>query len=104
VLTLLTQGRPLRVRKTDYILDWEANRQDEIKQLTGQGILPVQHDADTKPDDERVTDNLHPQLMGVVAGLIGSTSSAREIVDDMVEDAARRLDDGAKALVDRARL
>jgi NAD(P)H-dependent flavin oxidoreductase YrpB (nitropropane dioxygenase family) len=106
VLKLLTriQGRPLRVRKTDYIVNWEANRQDEIKDLTGKGVLPVQHDADAHPDDEQVMDNLHPQLMGIVAGLIDRKSSAREIVDDMVEDAARRLRDGALALTDRPRL
>jgi hypothetical protein len=94
----------LRVRKTDYILDWEANRQAEIKELTGRGVLPVQHDADSKPDDDRVMDNLHPQLMGIVAGLVDRAGSAREIVDEMVNDAARRLESGTLSLVDRPRL
>ena len=94
----------MRVRKTPYILNWEENRQDEIKSLTGRGILPAQHDADTHEDDEEILDNIHPFLMGPVAGLVEKTSSAKEIVEDMVEGAAKRLAQGNDCLVPTPRL
>lgn len=46
-----TQGRPLRVRNNDYIQNWEANRQAEIKQLTESGHIPVEHDIESMGDD-----------------------------------------------------
>jgi hypothetical protein len=51
-----------------------------------------------------VTDNMHPQLMGIVAGLITQKGSAKEIVDEMVSDAAERLRSGGLAVVEQARL
>ncbi len=29
-------------------MDWEENRKDEITKLTSQGIIPVNHDIETK--------------------------------------------------------
>jgi hypothetical protein len=34
-------GRPLRVRKSPYIQDWEDNRQADIKELTSKGVIPA---------------------------------------------------------------
>ncbi|RVX69549.1 hypothetical protein B0A52_06613 [Exophiala mesophila] len=104
IRTIIFSGRPLRVRKTPYILNWEENRQQEIKDLTSQGILPAQHDAETHEDSEEIMDNIHPYLMGPVAGLVEKTSSAREIVEDMVDGAAKRLAQGHECLTQRPRL
>lgn len=41
VRTIIFTGRPLRVRANDYINNWENNRQSEIKELTGKGVIPV---------------------------------------------------------------
>lgn len=41
VRTIIFTGRPLRVRNNEYIKNWEENRQDEIKTLTGKGVIPV---------------------------------------------------------------
>jgi len=35
------------VRNNPYIQNWEENRQDEIRQLTGSGKIPVEHDMET---------------------------------------------------------
>ncbi|RFU29406.1 hypothetical protein B7463_g6931, partial [Scytalidium lignicola] len=91
VRTIIFSGRPMRVRKTPYIMDWEENRRDEIKALTQKGIRPVEHDAETHDDSEEIMDNLHPFLMGVVAGMINEKKSAKEIVDEMVDGAVERL-------------
>jgi NAD(P)H-dependent flavin oxidoreductase YrpB (nitropropane dioxygenase family) len=41
VRTIIFTGRPLRVRANEYINNWENNRQAEIKELTGKGVIPV---------------------------------------------------------------
>lgn len=66
VRTIIFTGRPLRVRSNPYIDDWEKNRQEEIKQLTGRGKIPVEHDFETKGDDlsDDDMDNARPFLMG----------------------------------------
>ncbi|KAK7906040.1 hypothetical protein LTR67_000765 [Exophiala xenobiotica] len=102
--SIIFSGRPLRIRKTPYILNWEEKRQHEIKALTDKGIIPVHHDADEHPDDEELLDNLHPFLMGVVAGVVNHKSSAREIVDEFVDVAAERLRSGSVSLVNESKL
>ncbi|BEI79588.1 hypothetical protein CcaverHIS002_0101170 [Cutaneotrichosporon cavernicola] len=47
--TLIYTGRPLRVRRTDYVKQWEG-RQDEIKSLTSQGKLPHEVELSKKPE------------------------------------------------------
>ena len=41
VRTIIFTGRPMRVLKNDYIMDWEENKSQEIKELTNKGILPA---------------------------------------------------------------
>jgi NAD(P)H-dependent flavin oxidoreductase YrpB (nitropropane dioxygenase family) len=48
--TIIYTGRPLRVRKTPYVTDWEENRQEEIKQLTAKGIIPNEHEMEKHPE------------------------------------------------------
>jgi NAD(P)H-dependent flavin oxidoreductase YrpB (nitropropane dioxygenase family) len=51
VRTIIFTGRPLRVRNNPYIKNWEENRAAEIKELTGKGVIPVEHDFETLGDD-----------------------------------------------------
>ncbi|KAF2876456.1 2-nitropropane dioxygenase [Massariosphaeria phaeospora] len=82
--TLVLSGRPLRVRYNDYILDWEA-RQDEIKELTDKGVVPIMKDMDDGKDVDI------PFLMGQVSGVITDIKPAKQIVDDMVSEAVEML-------------
>merc|ERR1712196_681971 len=41
IRTLIYTGRPLRCVKTPFIMDWENNRAEEIKDLCARGIVPV---------------------------------------------------------------
>ena len=50
VTTLIYTGRPLRVRKTPYVADWEANRQEEIKELTAKGVIPHYNELEKYPN------------------------------------------------------
>ena len=48
IRTLIFTGRPLRVRKNPYIMNWETERREEMQGLLDKGILPVQHDLDMR--------------------------------------------------------
>ena len=43
-------GRPMSVRKTEYVREWEEGRQAEIKELTGKGRIPHEVELETKPE------------------------------------------------------
>ena len=51
IRTIIFTGRPLRVRNNKYIQNWEENRAQEIKELTGKGVIPVEHDFEQMGDD-----------------------------------------------------
>jgi NAD(P)H-dependent flavin oxidoreductase YrpB (nitropropane dioxygenase family) len=46
IRTITFTGRPLRVFKTPYIIDWETKRLAEMKDLTSKGIIPVHSDIE----------------------------------------------------------
>ncbi|KAH8432177.1 nitronate monooxygenase [Aspergillus melleus] len=100
VRTIIFTGRPLRVRNNEYIKNWEENRQEEIKQLTAKGIIPVEHDFENLPDDvdDETLDNARPFLMGKVAAVVSEKKPAKAIVDELVTDAAALLQKGNKML------
>jgi len=42
IRTLIYTGRPLRIKKGKFVMDWENNRQEDIKRLCAKGQLPYQ--------------------------------------------------------------
>ncbi|KAI1790297.1 2-nitropropane dioxygenase [Ganoderma leucocontextum] len=101
VTTLIYTGRPLRVRRTPYIDDWNNNRQAEIKELTGKGVLPYEHDMQQHPEKAR---EAHAWLIGRVAALIDDVLPAKTIVETMVGDAARIIQENAARVSVKAKL
>ena len=100
VRSIIFTGRPMRVLKTPYIMDWQENRSAEIKQLTSQGILPAGHDQKlnedkyaTLPLKERM--GMRPLLMGSCVGAIDDIKPAKDIVEEMVTQAVALLEAGA---------
>merc|ERR1712072_1000558 len=106
VRTIIFTGRPLRVRSNDYIRNWEENRQAEIKTLTNKGVIPVEHDFEEKGDDltDEDMENARPFLMGKAAAVVNERKSAREIVDEFVNDAVKCLQTGNSLIVSQSRL
>ncbi|KAJ5804948.1 hypothetical protein N7474_010835 [Penicillium riverlandense] len=100
IRTIIFTGRPLRVRKNPYIMNWEENRADEIKKLTAKGVIPVEYDMENLPDDvdDDTMDNARPFLMGKVAAVVNEKKSAKAIVDELVGDAAALLKKGNQML------
>jgi len=99
--TVIYTGRPLRVRRTPYVEDWELNRQAEIRELTAKGIIPNQHEVEKHPEKSVQAVSF---LMGDVAALIKEVLPARTIVDNMVKDAARILQDKSKLVSVKTKL
>lgn len=89
--TLIYSGRPLRVKKTPYVAEWNDARAAEIAELTGKGIVPHAHELEKKP--ERSMEG-HPFLMGDVSGLITDIPTAKEIIDNMVQGAVKAIENG----------
>jgi len=94
--SLIYTGRPMRVIKTPFIMDWEEYKQAEVRALTSQGILPFywyreQREKTGQEFSDLETEQMMPLLCGAVAGRITSILSAQEIVDEMVLGAAAAL-------------
>ena len=102
ITTLIYTGRPLRVRRTPYVDDWNNNRQAEIKELTSKGILPYEHEMEKHP--ERAGPSTRPWLIGRVSALIHEVLPAKTIVDNMVNDAAKILTANANKVKVSAKL
>jgi len=116
VRTVIFTGRPLRVRKNPYIMNWNEERSQEIKDLTGSGKLPFEADLDalmagdaeklaalkstagvTVSDDEDpedVLDQFRPHLMGQCAAVVNDNKPAKVIVDEFVNDAVAVIKQG----------
>ncbi|KAK4937980.1 hypothetical protein LTR10_021469 [Elasticomyces elasticus] len=106
VRTIIFTGRPLRVRNNAYISNWEENRQAEIKTLTSKGVIPVEHDFEEKGDDltDEDMENARPFLMGKAAAVVNEKKSARDIVDELVNDAVKALQVGNSLIVSKSKL
>ncbi|KXS10973.1 NPD-domain-containing protein [Gonapodya prolifera JEL478] len=70
IRTIIFTGRPMRVLKNPYIMDWEENKASKIKELTAKGVLPVMYDMDviSKKNDGNIPTEVliqsNPLLMG----------------------------------------
>jgi len=99
VRTLIYTGRPLRVRRTPYVEDWETNRQTEILELTSQGIVP--HDRELQKHPEMSLEG-RSWLLGQVSALIHDVLPAQQIIDNMVNEAAECLQRGGSLVQTQA--
>ncbi|KAL1739576.1 2-nitropropane dioxygenase [Schizophyllum fasciatum] len=86
--TMIYTGRPLRLFKTPYVEDWENNRQHDIRELTSKGSIPYNKDLEEHPHKSI---EARPWFMGLVAALIDDVLPAKDIVENMVNDAAEVL-------------
>ncbi|KAK5117898.1 hypothetical protein LTR85_008672 [Meristemomyces frigidus] len=106
VRTIIFTGRPLRVRRNPYIDNWEENRQNDIKELTGKGQIPVEADLERMGDDidDETMDNARPFLMGKAAAVVNDRLTAKEIIDEMVQGAVDTLAKANSAVIGKSKL
>merc|ERR1712039_529946 len=112
IRTTIYTGRPMRVFKTPYVLDWEENRKKEMLDLQSKGILAASADMKTGTDYDGPA---HPEVLtqdekksgvslskaqqlersvrltGQCAGAITDILPAKAIVENMVEGAVESL-------------
>ncbi|KAG5716242.1 hypothetical protein E4T56_gene10820 [Termitomyces sp. T112] len=86
--TLIYSGRPMSVRKTAYVVDWESNRRAEMCALLAEGKVPHEIELLSHPDKSIPG---FAWVMGRVAGSINDIKPAKEIVDELVTTAAASL-------------
>lgn len=89
IRTLIYTGRPLRVVKTDYVMDWEENKATEIQETTARGVLPYQvalNQAAKSGESFSIAKTRH-YLCGQCAGSVHEMKSAASIVEDLVSGA-----------------
>ena len=84
-----------------YYFNRNNNRQAEIKELTAKGIIP--HDEELKKHPEKSLQG-RTFLIGRVAALINDVKPAKEIVDEMVKEAAEILQRNASLVKVNAKL
>jgi hypothetical protein len=89
-----------------YIQNWEENRQNEIKELTAKGKIPVEHDMEEMGDDidDDTLDNARPFLMGKAAAVVNERKSAKQIVDEMVSEAVQCMHTGNSYIVSKSKI
>ncbi|ORY83616.1 2-nitropropane dioxygenase [Protomyces lactucae-debilis] len=92
--TIIFTGRPMRVRNSKFIAEWEA-KPDEIKRLTGQGVIPAIFDLEKREKDgtldEETELDARPFLMGAVAAAVNDVKPAAQIVDEMMAEAVQQI-------------
>ncbi|KAK5695336.1 hypothetical protein LTR97_008842 [Elasticomyces elasticus] len=109
IKSIVWSGRPLRAMSNPYIEDWEKNRQAEIKDLTDRGLVPLEWEMDRLEREGKLTEEVMEgaelRPMGVVAGMVNKPNqSAREIVEEIVAEAAELLGKAGEFVGKRAKL
>jgi NAD(P)H-dependent flavin oxidoreductase YrpB (nitropropane dioxygenase family) len=90
--TLIYTGRPLRIKKSKYSMNWEENRAADIKRLTSSGVIPYEQDVkDNEAEEKEWTQeemmDAYPMLMGTCAAAVTEILPAKTIMDDMMSTA-----------------
>jgi NAD(P)H-dependent flavin oxidoreductase YrpB (nitropropane dioxygenase family) len=106
VKSIIWSGRPLRALANPYILDWEQNRQTEIKELTEKGVVPLPYEIEKLHKEGKLTDEIEDAValrpIGVVGGSVNKAGqTAEEIVAEMVKETVVALN-GAGQFVNSA--
>jgi NAD(P)H-dependent flavin oxidoreductase YrpB (nitropropane dioxygenase family) len=99
--TTIYSGRPMNVRKTPYVAEWEEKRQQEITELTLRGQVP--HEVELEKHPERSMAG-RGWLMGKVAASIKDIKTAQEIVDELVSTAAKSIKNASSLIDPKAKL
>lgn len=91
-------GRPMHVKASEYVREWEGKRREEKLALQAKGVIPVHYDVETRHNDGEVAENEFPVIMGKVAGVLGELLPAKKIVEEMVKEAILELKRGEKMI------
>ncbi|KAJ7445205.1 2-nitropropane dioxygenase [Mycena galericulata] len=99
--TLIYSGRPMSVRKTPYVSQWESARKLEQEELIAAGKIP--HETELAKHPEKSIEGM-AWLMGRVAGSINDIKPAKDIVDELVNTAEKSLNTAVRLTAAKAKL
>lgn len=91
------------MRSTEYIQEWER-QPEKIRELQEKGIIVHQYATEQHSDDDNFGVKHWPHLLGKVAAVIDDIKPAKEIMDEMVEEAVECLQKGSGLVVSQSRL
>jgi len=99
----------LHIINSDYIRSWEEQRPEKIKELTSQGIVPVEWDLEQpsqndEEEDKKINGVLSHWFAGKVAAVVDKIEPAKDIVDEIVKDAAQALRTSSDLIVSTSKL
>ncbi|KAJ7582591.1 2-nitropropane dioxygenase [Mycena floridula] len=101
IRTTVYSGRPMSVRKTPYIVEWETTRLKEKEELLAAGKVPHEVELEQRPQSSLKG---MAWLMGKVAGVITDIKPAKAIVDELVDTAAKSLNSASALTLTKAKL
>jgi len=94
IRTTIYTGRPMRVLKDEYNVEWEEKRRNEMYELQGKGIVPAMSE-----DVIEKNAKLRPLLLGQAIGGVKDHLPAGIIVNQMIVEAAEILRNNASYVV-----
>lgn len=88
IRTIIYTGRPMRIRKNEYSVEWENKRKSEMRKLAAKGIIPIKHDVKLVNMGKKVTPTFSTKvwLMGQCAGVINEVKPAKQILEEMMSE------------------
>lgn len=112
--SLIYTGRPMRIIKNEYAVDWEENRKEEMKELLKSGTIPYTADV-ARAQEMRKKENSDklagsyvanyedamPKLSGFVAASIDDIKPAKDIVEEMMNEAIDTLKSNAAKITSK---
>jgi len=98
IRTVMFTGRPLRIKKSNFVVDWHKNHQKRIDEFCKNGVVPIEgimKEVIESGKEISMKERLEimPMLMGQTAGAIDEILPAKVIIDNMVKDAVDKLKD-----------
>ncbi|KAJ7093194.1 2-nitropropane dioxygenase [Mycena epipterygia] len=99
--TIIYTGRPMSVRKTPYVNEWETARKVEQDKLIAAGSIP--HEIELAKNPGRSIEGM-AWLMGKVAASINDIKPAKDIVDELVTTAQKSLNAATNLTIAKAKL
>mmetsp|Transcript_47721 Transcript_47721/g.79178 ORF Transcript_47721/g.79178 Transcript_47721/m.79178 type:complete len:365 (-) Transcript_47721:118-1212(-) len=110
--TLVFTGRPMRIIKNKYVVEWEQRRKAEMKELLSQGVIPYTSDFNMSTGKRKdgqfanayapeELEEVTPYLSGQVAGVINDIKPAKEIVEEMMSVAIETLQKNSRKIVSK---
>lgn len=106
IRTLIWSGRPMRVWKDKTVMEWETTKQEQIKQLTSQGIVPMKWEKDRRiaEGSYNFMDFQYKHIiMGAAAGALTAkhVQPAKVIIDEMIAEACESIRNTNKMMISK---